>query len=185
MCGYVQGNPMHALGESISFGRFMSESLAWEKWSTFSHNKYVEEAERYARPGSVAQKKAFFEAHYKRIAAKKAAALLEQANDSGDNAGADHAGGEVVENIHHDNSKEEATVKADDEHSCVAVAGENSKPETEQEGEVEAKVLPRVETTAVVVDLSKRNRHENGEAQETASGSELSETPLLKVVIYI
>ncbi|KAA8530148.1 hypothetical protein F0562_004857 [Nyssa sinensis] len=75
-----QGNPMIALGESISFGRFMSESLAWEKWSTFSHNRYVEEAERYAQPGSVAQKKAFFEAHYKRIAAKKAAALLEQAN---------------------------------------------------------------------------------------------------------
>ncbi|KAL3526346.1 hypothetical protein ACH5RR_011002 [Cinchona calisaya] len=75
-----QGNPMHALGESVSFGRFMSESLAWEKWSTFSHNRYVEEAERYAQPGSVAQKKAFFEAHYKRIAAKKAAALLEQAN---------------------------------------------------------------------------------------------------------
>lgn len=75
-----QGNPMHALGESVSFGRFVSESLAWEKWSTFSHNRYVEEAERYAQPGSVAQKKAFFEAHYKRIAAKKAAALLEQAN---------------------------------------------------------------------------------------------------------
>lgn len=76
----LQGNPMHALGESVSFGRFMSESLAWEKWSTFSHNRYVEEAERYAQKGSVAQKKAFFEAHYKRIAAKKAAALLEQAN---------------------------------------------------------------------------------------------------------
>ncbi|XP_027153318.1 protein WVD2-like 7 isoform X2 [Coffea eugenioides] len=75
-----QGNPMHVLGESVSFGRFVSESLAWEKWSTFSHNRYVEEAERYAQPGSVAQKKAFFEAHYKRIAAKKAAALLEQAN---------------------------------------------------------------------------------------------------------
>ncbi|VFQ73513.1 unnamed protein product [Cuscuta campestris] len=83
-----QGNAIHALGESISFGRFMSESLAWEKWSAFAHNnsgsnKYVEEAESYARPGSVAQKKAFFEAHYKRIAAKKAAAAalaLEQAN---------------------------------------------------------------------------------------------------------
>ncbi|KAL3526135.1 hypothetical protein ACH5RR_014507 [Cinchona calisaya] len=75
-----QGNPIHALGESVSFGRFVSESLAWEKWSTFSHNRYVEEAEKYAQPGSVAQKKAFFEAHYKRIAAKKAAALLEQAN---------------------------------------------------------------------------------------------------------
>ncbi|XP_028071960.1 uncharacterized protein LOC114274276 isoform X1 [Camellia sinensis] len=75
-----QGNPMHTLGDSISFGRFMSESLSWEKWSTFSHKRYVEEAERYAQPGSVAQKKAFFEAHYKSIAAKKAAALLEQAN---------------------------------------------------------------------------------------------------------
>lgn len=83
-----QGNPMHALGESISFGRFTSESLSWEKWSTFRQNRYVEEAERYAQPGSVAQKKAFFEAHYKRIAAaKKAAAeaLLEQANTENTN----------------------------------------------------------------------------------------------------
>ncbi|XP_060194601.1 protein WVD2-like 7 isoform X2 [Lycium barbarum] len=75
-----QGNHMHALGESVSFGRFTTESLAWDKWSTFSHKRYVEEAERYAQPGSVAQKKAFFEAHYKKIAAQKAAALLEEAN---------------------------------------------------------------------------------------------------------
>ncbi|KAE8021400.1 hypothetical protein FH972_007294 [Carpinus fangiana] len=81
-----EGNPIHALGQSISFGRFMSESLAWEKWSSFSHNRYVEEAERYARPGSVAQKKAFFEAHYKKIAAQKAAALLEQENAAANNA---------------------------------------------------------------------------------------------------
>ncbi|TYH99584.1 hypothetical protein ES332_A11G076300v1 [Gossypium tomentosum] len=73
-----EGNPVAVLGQSISFGRFMSDqSLAWEKWSTFSHKKYVEEAQRYARPGSVAQKKAFFEAHYKTLAARKA--LLEQA----------------------------------------------------------------------------------------------------------
>nr|GLL18616.1 protein WVD2-like 7 isoform X2 [Ipomoea trifida] len=155
-----QGNPMHALGESISFGRFMSESLAWEKWSTFSHNKYVEEAERYAKPGSVAQKKAFFEAHYKRIAAKKAAALLEQANeDSG-------------ENIHHDiNNKEDPPIiNGDDEHSSVTVAAgddEDCKPETEKvnlnlKAEEEAKALPRVE------------------AQETVSGSELSETPQME-----
>ncbi|XP_042062992.1 protein WVD2-like 7 [Salvia splendens] len=77
-----QGNHMHALGESISFGRFTADSLSWERWSTFPHKKYVEEAESYARPGSVAQKKAFFEAHYKRIAAQRAAAaaLLEQEN---------------------------------------------------------------------------------------------------------
>ncbi|KAF2316522.1 hypothetical protein GH714_041863 [Hevea brasiliensis] len=80
-----QGNPLHALGQSISFGRFMSESLAWEKWSTFSHNRYVEEAERFSRPGSVAQKKAYFEAHYKNLAARKAAALLEQATAAANN----------------------------------------------------------------------------------------------------
>jgi hypothetical protein len=62
----------------VSFGRFTTESLAWEKWSTFSTNRYVEEAERYSKPGSVAEKKAFFEAHYKKLAAQKAAALLEQ-----------------------------------------------------------------------------------------------------------
>ncbi|WOG93471.1 hypothetical protein DCAR_0312755 [Daucus carota subsp. sativus] len=77
-----QMNPLHALGESVSFGRFMTDSsLSWEKWSAFTQNRHVEEAERYAQPGSVAEKKAFFEAHYKRIAAaKKAAALLEQEN---------------------------------------------------------------------------------------------------------
>ncbi|XP_058762572.1 uncharacterized protein LOC131635953 [Vicia villosa] len=69
------------MGESVSFGRFTTESLEWEKWSTFSQNqnRYVEEAERFSKPGSVAQKKAFFEEHYKKLAAQKAAALLEQA----------------------------------------------------------------------------------------------------------
>ncbi|KAI4348250.1 hypothetical protein L6164_008995 [Bauhinia variegata] len=80
-----ESNPIHALGQSVSFGRFNSESLSWERWSTFSHNRYVEEAERYSRPGSVAQKKAFFEAHYKKLAAQKAAALLEQANNAASN----------------------------------------------------------------------------------------------------
>ncbi|KAJ0230108.1 Transcriptional regulator ATRX-like protein [Hirschfeldia incana] len=68
----------HALSQSISFGKFMTENLEWGKWSTFSHKKYVEEAEKYSRPGSVAQKKAFFEAHYKRIAEAKKAAAEEQ-----------------------------------------------------------------------------------------------------------
>ncbi|KAL4193595.1 hypothetical protein AMTRI_Chr06g200320 [Amborella trichopoda] len=68
------------LGESISFGRFATDpSVSWEKWSAFSHNRYLDEVEKFSKPGSVAQKKAYFEAHYKRIAAKKAASLLEQA----------------------------------------------------------------------------------------------------------
>ncbi|XP_065864402.1 uncharacterized protein [Euphorbia lathyris] len=52
-----------ALGHSITFGRFMSNSYSFasasDKWSNSSH---VEEAHRLCRPGSVAQKKAFFEA---------------------------------------------------------------------------------------------------------------------------
>ncbi|XP_059308438.1 protein WVD2-like 7 isoform X2 [Lycium ferocissimum] len=70
-----QGDPLRT---SISFGRFMCESLDWEKWSSFTHNRYREEVEKYSKPGSVAEKKAYFEAHYKRLAAQKAAALLEQ-----------------------------------------------------------------------------------------------------------
>ncbi|CAA7046563.1 unnamed protein product [Microthlaspi erraticum] len=73
-----EDNAIHALSQSISFGKFMTENLEWGKWSSFSHKKYVEEAEKYSRPGSVAQKKAFFEAHYKRIAEAKKAATQEQ-----------------------------------------------------------------------------------------------------------
>ncbi|XVE84091.1 hypothetical protein DITRI_Ditri16bG0141500 [Diplodiscus trichospermus] len=93
-----EGNPVHVLGQSVSFGRFMTEPLAWEKWSKFSHNKYVEEAERYARPGSVAQKKAFFEAHYKTLAARKAAALLEQAKAAANNGAESEAQGSEIMN---------------------------------------------------------------------------------------
>lgn len=78
-----EGDPLrHALTTSVSFGRFMSESLAWEKWSSFTQNRYLEEVEKYAKPGSVAEKKAYFEAHYKRKASQRAAAAasLEQQN---------------------------------------------------------------------------------------------------------
>ncbi|KAI4328318.1 hypothetical protein L6164_020680 [Bauhinia variegata] len=61
-----------SLQVSVSFGRFENDSLSWEKWSTFSPNKYLEEVEKCATPGSVAQKKAYFEAHYKKIASQKA-----------------------------------------------------------------------------------------------------------------
>ncbi|CAO2829405.1 unnamed protein product [Amaranthus hypochondriacus] len=77
-----EGDPLRALGESISFGRYMSETLAWEKWSTFSHNRYLEEAEKSSKPGSVAKMKAYFEAHYKKIGAKKEAVLQQANNDS-------------------------------------------------------------------------------------------------------
>ncbi|KAG9446348.1 hypothetical protein H6P81_012476 [Aristolochia fimbriata] len=83
--GHNEGNSIFE--GSVSFGRFMSESLAWEKWSSFSHNRYLEEVEKYSTPGTVAQKKAYFEARYKRIAAKKAAALLAENNSESNHAG--------------------------------------------------------------------------------------------------
>ncbi|XP_065042237.1 protein WVD2-like 7 isoform X2 [Musa acuminata AAA Group] len=51
---------------SISFGRFEAETMSWERRSSFSHNRYLEEVEKYATPGSVTQKKAYFEAHFKK-----------------------------------------------------------------------------------------------------------------------
>lgn len=65
-------HPTATLEVSVSFGRFQNDALSWEKWSSFSPNKYLEEVEKCSTPGSVAQKKAYFEAHYKKIAARKA-----------------------------------------------------------------------------------------------------------------
>ncbi|RAL40251.1 hypothetical protein DM860_008391 [Cuscuta australis] len=53
---------------SISFGRFENEDLCWERRSSFSHNRYIEEAEKFSKPGSVTEKKAILEAHFKRRA---------------------------------------------------------------------------------------------------------------------
>ncbi|KAK9750892.1 hypothetical protein RND81_02G228600 [Saponaria officinalis] len=66
------------LQQSVSFGRFEHDSLCWERWSTFPSNKYLEEVEKCSTPGSVAQKKAYFEAHYKKIAARRAELLVDQ-----------------------------------------------------------------------------------------------------------
>lgn len=62
----MQADSLHS--GSISFGRFATESLSWEKRSSFSHNRYLEEVEKYSRPGSVIEKKAYFEAHFKKRA---------------------------------------------------------------------------------------------------------------------
>ncbi|CAN6464234.1 unnamed protein product [Victoria cruziana] len=73
--------------DSVSFGRFASESLAWEKWSSFSHNRYMEEVEKFSVPGSVAQKKAFFEAYYKR---KRSQIAAESFDTEGEECGSDN-----------------------------------------------------------------------------------------------
>jgi hypothetical protein len=64
----------------------LSESLDWGRWSSFNQRKYIEEAERYSQPGSVAQKKAFFEARYKKAAhLRQSIALMQHTASSGSN----------------------------------------------------------------------------------------------------
>ncbi|XP_028061805.1 uncharacterized protein LOC114265234 [Camellia sinensis] len=70
--GIIRGDPYCALTTSISVRRFMLESLAWEKWPCFSNNRFLEEAKKSSKLGLAAQRKAYFEALYKRNAAKKA-----------------------------------------------------------------------------------------------------------------
>ncbi|KAK4763835.1 hypothetical protein SAY87_013273 [Trapa incisa] len=51
---------------SISFGKFENEPLCWERRSSFSHSRYLEEVEKCSKPGSVNEKKAYFEAHFRK-----------------------------------------------------------------------------------------------------------------------
>lgn len=191
-----QGNPMNALGESVSFGRFMSESLSWEKWSTFSQNRYVEEAERYARPGSVAQKKAFFEAHYKRIAAQKAAALLEQENNAAKNTTEPEYGTVLVDknpansettvlNSHEAAVEQaESEVKTEDPELDFLVKNDSEKTsEVKSDEQVAAGEVVEshmaVEQEAVPAETLAKTTVNKGdvvENQDTTSGSELSGT---------
>ncbi|KAF3973167.1 hypothetical protein CMV_003384 [Castanea mollissima] len=109
-----ESDPNRCLGESISFGRYMSESLAWEKWSTFSHNRYLEEAEKFSKPGSVAQKRAYFEAHYKKKAAERAAALVEEAN-----AAAHNVSESETNDKHHNESFMDSELVEADSHKAI------------------------------------------------------------------
>ncbi|XP_031123152.1 protein WVD2-like 7 isoform X2 [Ipomoea triloba] len=53
---------------SVSFGRFENEGLSWERRSSFPRNRYLEEVEKYSKPGSVTEKKAILEAHFRKRA---------------------------------------------------------------------------------------------------------------------
>ncbi|PHT29268.1 hypothetical protein CQW23_31140 [Capsicum baccatum] len=53
---------------SISFGRFENEALCWERRSYFIHNRYLEEVEKYFKPGSITEKKEYFEELFRRRA---------------------------------------------------------------------------------------------------------------------
>ncbi|PKI68342.1 hypothetical protein CRG98_011250 [Punica granatum] len=166
----TEGNrdAIRSLGQSISFGRFVSDSVSWEKWSVFSHNRYVEEAERYARPGSVAQKKAFFEAHYREMAARKAAAAAAAAAEAELEAEQVSAASDEARNSLLD---EVATGDSAPALDCNDPNGQDEVGETEQCGtpEIEKPLLKKLTS--------------NGTSRKPVATPRSSRTPIVRSVV--
>lgn len=158
-----------ALDVSVSFGRFESDSLSWEKWSTFSPNKYLDEVEKCATPGSVAQKKAYFEAHYKKIAARKMEEIEQEkekeakVSNKDDQNGADHVethhenedkvGNRIFfqNNNNSDVSNESFAITLDNQSSIIIIEEKNEE-------------LSEVEKSVLVQEESQVNEIQNNEA---------------------
>nr|CAD1838214.1 unnamed protein product [Ananas comosus var. bracteatus] len=90
-CLTYQADSLHT--GSVSFGRFESEPLSWERRSSFSHNRYLEEVEKCSTPGSVVQKKAYFEAHFKKkglLCSASPGSLYAVGNNTTENGSHDH-----------------------------------------------------------------------------------------------
>ncbi|XP_047260145.1 protein WVD2-like 7, partial [Capsicum annuum] len=80
---------------SISFGRFENESLCWERRSSFTHNRYLEEVEKCIKTGSVTEKRAYFEELFRR-------ALLSQSSSDCQDGVDSQASNDGSENIDYD-----------------------------------------------------------------------------------
>ncbi|KAF8040077.1 hypothetical protein BT93_B2335 [Corymbia citriodora subsp. variegata] len=117
-----------ALEVSVSFGRFEGDSLSWERWSSFSPNRYMEEVEKCAMPGSVAMKRAYFEAHYKKIAAQKAELLEEEKKMMGDSSPTGERNGDL--NRDADEATFEINTHEDQSHSRAIEQGMSLLAET-------------------------------------------------------
>uniref|UniRef100_A0A7N0VKC2 TPX2 C-terminal domain-containing protein n=1 Tax=Kalanchoe fedtschenkoi TaxID=63787 RepID=A0A7N0VKC2_KALFE len=70
-----QANSVHS--GSISFGRFANEPLLWERRSSFSHSRILEEVARCSEHRIVTEKKAYFEAQFKKRALLRQSSLDE------------------------------------------------------------------------------------------------------------
>ncbi|KAL9229272.1 hypothetical protein vseg_004757 [Gypsophila vaccaria] len=100
---------------SISFGRFELESLSWERRSSFSHNRYLEEVEKYAKPGSVTEKKAYFEAHFKKRALLRQSSSISQAEREGSHSESSSYSTSIFEDNRIDSVHEEEPRQMDED----------------------------------------------------------------------
>ncbi|CAG7906605.1 protein WVD2-like 7 [Brassica rapa] len=189
-----QDNTKHALSQSVSFGRFTTENLEWGKWSSFSHKKYVDEAEKYSQPGSVAQKKAFFDAHYKKIAeSKKAKTSLDESKQQQQQPESVAVLLNTLETLTKDEAKEEESgetelVSEEPETKCVVVVLEQedvvvgsslAEPVTEDDLQAVVEVLDEREEDEELLKKSSSVEEKEEERKFVTNKSSVfpSETP--------
>ncbi|KAL7135007.1 hypothetical protein ABFS83_11G064100 [Erythranthe nasuta] len=169
-------NPLQrALTTSVSFGRFMSESLDWEKWSSFTQNRHLEEVERYSKPGSVAEKKAYFEAHFKR---RRAAALLEQQIAEANDLSETNSENKVEDNINvvtEKNTKEEEEIQNNDPVFPVAQSGSCDENPVE--------LTNHLENNKFVDDIVSKKVDTDDSATEKSASSSVKKIPSVKPII--
>ncbi|KAL5759688.1 hypothetical protein ACOSP7_018209 [Xanthoceras sorbifolium] len=164
-------NPV--LEVSVSFGRFANDSLSWEKWSSFSPNKYLEEVEKCATPGSVAKKAAYFEAHYKKIAARKAELLdQEKQMDNDHSMSNDQSDGDLIRG--NCRTKSEFDV-SECQSSAGVVNQENSLANEESgilfnepNGDAATSVVSQSSSTEGIKEAGSRSESPNLDKQEVA-----------------
>ncbi|KAJ0962792.1 hypothetical protein J5N97_027914 [Dioscorea zingiberensis] len=133
-CLGIQAGSLHS--GSISFGRFESESLSWERKSSFSHNRYLEEVEKCSTPGSVNQKKAYFEAHFKKKPLQDQ--LLVESKDGAQCPSEDSIQDATIEPVDHADVHQAQTgqdaILSHEKDSAVVVKQKNGKEHGVMEG---------------------------------------------------
>nr|GME13165.1 protein WVD2-like 7 [Ipomoea batatas] len=170
-----------ALEVSVSFGKFESDSLSWEKWSSFSPNKYLEEVEKCSTPGSVAQKKAYFEAHYKKIAARKVDQLeepekqveVEPDNSRSEESSKQEACFEVVENGFRPSNGDERS-EAEVQLEPTIICPLDSETANESNDAAIAIAIDIVRNTSSVEEAAKEDLICNEGSPEISNGDEIA-----------
>lgn len=168
-----------ALQVSVSFGRFDNDSLSWERWSSFSPNKYLEEVEKCATPGSVAQKKAYFEAHYKKIAARKAELLAQEKEMERESFRSEENNGIDLSGNGNGNSNSNAC-ETDSEFGISNTQGSCIEERDEQEievipvGEIDRSHVDDLKEEEVAVSVDYQSSSVEVENKEVESGSHSS-----------
>ncbi|KAL5165647.1 hypothetical protein HKD37_18G050740 [Glycine soja] len=176
-------------------GEFLVDTTVFEdkkeRWSSFSPNKYLEEVEKCATPRSVAQKKAYFGAHSKKVVARKAELLAQEKQREKDSFGLEeHSGIDLSgssEGVKHETSsvgeihrthvneyEEEFAVSRDYQSSSVQkqVESPNNNIEAEDVKEIshvlykETRKVSEVEVKDVKLNHPKESKKLYKEAEE-------------------